>query len=428
MARQRLSNSTAAHRKKEVRRQWSLICPLRSSARSQRFSLQALAREGSFAEIVAKLQNDSVAERKEWLHASSALMGESALHVLLQNQPPLNVVIAVIQAMRDLNPGCVPEAMCDAIGRTPLHVACAFACSVVVVARLLNGASEQFRKPAAVQDAAFMIPLHWACQAAATVSNKKELENLVQVVSFLVDIFPKGVELQNSAGLTPSGLLASQALAPKVQESLNGALQRNSGRVDSADDDSLSLPQKSWIPSEICLDDTLDVSTLGRRGVAAPHKNRVVETTEESDGSLSEITSREVPNCPYTGTVFRLQGVVTDGVVCLDGANAPLAMAFDNDVPPKAILEDIKSFAEEADDFAESSWCPFEEFNVLARKTLTRQMFAATMSCDEWKLQTDNSVKTTVTATQVSSSSNLDLDEIMDAMGAPSGDADELFA
>jgi hypothetical protein len=42
---------------------------------------------------------------------------------------------------------------------------------------------------------------------------------------------------------------------------------------------------------------------------------------------------------------------------------------------------------------------------------------------------TDNSVKTTITATQVSSSSNLDLDEMMDAMGAPSsGDADELFA
>jgi hypothetical protein len=325
-----------------------------------------------------------------------------------------------------LNPGCVPEAMCDAIGRTPLHVACAFACSVVVVARLLNGAREQFRKPAAVQDAAFMIPLHWACQAAGTVSNRKELDNLVQIVSFLADIFPKGVELQNSAGLTPSGLLASQALAPKVQEALIGALKRNSGRIDSADDDSLSLPQKSWIPSEICLDDTLDVSTLGRRGVARRH-SRVIEHTEESDGSISEIASSEAPNCPLTGTVFRLQGVVTDGVVCLDSVKAP-SVAFNSDVPPKAILEDAESFAEEADDFAESSWCLFES-DGLAQKTLTSQMFAATMSCDQWKLQTDNSVKTTITATQVSSSSNLDIDEIMDTMGAPSsGDADELWA
>jgi hypothetical protein len=260
---------------------------------SERFPFVSLAKEGRFHEIVHFLKHGDKAERKEWLRSTTNNHVESPLHILLQYQPPLKAVSLLIKRMREDFPKSIPEAECDSMGRSSLHVACAFACNVAVVARLLNGATAQFRKPAAVQDTAHMTPLHWACQTAATLADRKDIDNMVQVIGFLVEAYPAAIKLTNKSGLKPADLLARgrQPVDPALLQALDRMPPPPPRpRRDESPDDSFRK-DLSWVPKEICWAprDEEDASMISfAMGGAARNKSTARRTNVVPSNSSSE--------------------------------------------------------------------------------------------------------------------------------------------
>lgn len=222
-----------------------LLCHLQQKAtQPQRPSMETLAKERSFSEIVYMLTDNRV-DTAEWLYdPATGTYGESPLHILLKYQPPLHVVRLLIQKLSELNRNSVPEAVRDPKGRTPLHIACAYACSIAVIARLMNGATAKFRNPAAVPDAAHMVPLHWACKAVVSQDN---VENMVHVIGFLVEAYPEGVFIANGRGMNPADLATQHLADPAIIKILHHAIRRQQHEQHPLDE----LLDQSWVPYEI---------------------------------------------------------------------------------------------------------------------------------------------------------------------------------
>jgi hypothetical protein len=282
-----------------------LLClaPTDGGDESERFPFVALAKEGRFHEIVHFLKHGDKAERKEWLRSTTNDHVESPLHVLLQYQPPLKAVSLLIKRMREEFPKSIPEAECDSLGRSSLHVACAFACNVAVVARLLNGATAQFRKPAAVQDTAHMTPLHWACQTASTLADRKDTDNMVQVIGFLVEAYPAAIKLPNKTGSTPADLLARgrQPVDPALLQALDRTPPPSPRpRRDESPDDCFRK-DLSWVPKEICWaprdEEDASMVSFALGGAAMKHSPRSKSTAPRTNNVPSHSSSEGIEVC-----------------------------------------------------------------------------------------------------------------------------------
>lgn len=251
-----------------------LLCPIPQEViqLAERPSLETLAMERRFLDIVRILSDDRI-DSAEWLFPSTVSRrsgkfsprstgGESPLHILVKYQPPLHVVSLLIRMLRELTRGaCLPEAEQDRKGRTPLHVACAFGCSIAVVARLVDGDTASHANPASVRDSAHMLPLHWACTAAhAVAAHSDSRANMVHLVGFLVEAYPHGVFMENGRGLTPIDLGRQRRVHPAILQVLCRSARRQleqsrTGGPDWAD---------SWVPNNISfLTDRDDVSSVG---------------------------------------------------------------------------------------------------------------------------------------------------------------------
>lgn len=363
------------------------------SGQSGLASFSSLAKEGRFPEIVHILKSQR-ADQKEWLRAAITSHDESPLHILLQYQPPLHVVSLLIQKMSDGHSTAgshrrkcdsnVPEAQVDSMGRTPLHIACAFACSVAVVARLLNGAATYFPKPAAVRDFADMIPLHWACQTASNLTEKGDIDNMIHVVGFLVEAYPNGVLKPNSLGLTACDLFTTNQSNATIAKILDQAWEKLQVQQDLEDEEEEKnyncSKDKSWIPMEVAVspydcndydDDGSMVSDLGLRGAS---KRECRTNGLEWNSSAAPISSNDM-------------GLVLEGSERSSSIASPRGMCVDTGfevaivTPPQNEKKRSKQLDDDFDELFSSlngtaalDW--YLEVEIVNKNTITRQGIA----------------------------------------------------
>jgi Ankyrin repeats (3 copies) len=168
------------------------------------------------------------------------LTRETPLHRLVALQPPLAIVVSLVQRLTSMFQNA-PKEMTDIEGRTPLHVS--------VISR---GRSEMVRfliknsTAAVVQDAWMRCPLHWACTQPGIVTLKpgprgllpfmrsqskdsspiEKNDDMVLTVSALIRAFPEATVIRDCNGLTPLDLAIEHQADYRVVALVHSATNR----------------------------------------------------------------------------------------------------------------------------------------------------------------------------------------------------------
>lgn len=180
--------------------------------RKPRTPLLRLAKLQKYDEIIDILRDDSYTF-KAWIReCSDKQRGRSALHLILEYRPTVKVVDLLIMRMRQVDQDSIPEIARDKEGMTPLHVAVARSCDVLVIEKFLCGknASSQ-HNAAAIVDCQQRYPLHWACAnpsslfkpTISTLATDSTIENKVRAISCLVVAYPIASDSKDASGWTP---------------------------------------------------------------------------------------------------------------------------------------------------------------------------------------------------------------------------------
>lgn len=267
----------------------SLLVP--PTAPTLRPSFLLLVKQRRFAQLLQALAAASHQDRDQWLFsgpsgAASSRTGEQPpflpLHILLQHGPPLPVVVALLQQLHHERLGnktlkATPEAQTDDLGRTALHICCAYNCSVGVVKHIYKGiaAAAADTTAASLQDVTLMTPLHYACLAASDMGHdgdsgiQRDDSNLARVADFLVQVHPGAVAMENAAGMVPAdflqphdklsivirAILDKAVLSHQVQRDIN--VDRRSSEVNRN-----VVPRPLLrLPMVICCDNDMSVVT-----------------------------------------------------------------------------------------------------------------------------------------------------------------------
>jgi ankyrin repeat protein len=139
----------------------------------------------------------------------------NALHVLVYYRPPVLAVEKLIESMKYLTPGFVPEASRDLKGQTPLHIAVRRGCNVAVIERLLKST---VAFPAAIIDLMNRCPLHWACCMDVPTSSNGSTsgirtgptsafrQNMLAIVTVLLQAYPQAADIEDVNSQTPLDL------------------------------------------------------------------------------------------------------------------------------------------------------------------------------------------------------------------------------
>jgi ankyrin repeat protein len=185
----------------------------RSSGKRNRVPILKLAKGGRYDEMKKLLLQENDVKTDNWIRLVDP-KGETALHMILKYQPPVEIVHLIIMSLAKKTNIAVPEEVRDAEGKTPLHVAVTYECHPDVVHRLLNGVGGVI--PAVTKDREDRLPLHLAClgKACGATSAKqlsqqptqKQVDNMVQVVYLLLSAYPIAAVLRDSKGETPLDL------------------------------------------------------------------------------------------------------------------------------------------------------------------------------------------------------------------------------
>jgi Ankyrin repeat len=163
-----------------------------------------------FDEIITILRDDQY-DFKKWLPKNSDISrGQSALHLVLQSRPPVEIVELLMMRMKQVNKGSCPELGQDELGMTPLHVAVARECDASIIERLLcgNNTNNCLQNSAAVMDRHKRYPLHYICSNQCRVQSKNlhtsnECTNSVHIIKMLVKAFPAAVHSTDKFGWSP---------------------------------------------------------------------------------------------------------------------------------------------------------------------------------------------------------------------------------
>jgi hypothetical protein len=172
----------------------------------------------------------------------SLLTRETPLHRLVAVQPPVDVVMSLVQRLTTMFQNA-PKEMTDVVGRTPLHVAMIFRCRSEVVRFLIQNSTA-----AVVQDAWLRCPLHWACTqpglaiAPKSSSPRRRLnfmncqpkdssavdknDDMVLTVNALIRAFPEATLIRDCHGSTPLDLAIEHQADYRVVALVNSAAER----------------------------------------------------------------------------------------------------------------------------------------------------------------------------------------------------------
>jgi hypothetical protein len=222
--------------------------------------------------------------------AAQALMQELCTH-----RPTVTVVQTVMDALVSIHHGngnnVDPTTIVDAKGRTPLHIAATFGCSLDVVALLMAGNSTA----ALTKDLAGRYPLHWACAhsvssyALSKKAQKKAADSMVQVINALIEAYVVAAVVKDQAGHTPLDLAVAAHADPRTIAALQlvakilAANNNNNGANKNTNKTSSTSTKSTYeiMPVKVAVfdgDNDDDVSSVGSRGVSR-HVGRHMSTT-----------------------------------------------------------------------------------------------------------------------------------------------------
>jgi Ankyrin repeat len=181
------------------------------TAPSSLLELLQLKKFEAILEILGNEQNDFKTLFEDAFQTQRAY---TALHIVLQHNPPITVVRMVLARARQICSTVDPTITQDERGMTPLHVAVAHSCHVNTVELFLCGAIVP-HNPAAMRDYRGRYPLHWACDNLAGVMSSKaiervssdEVEHRMQVINCLITAFPRALDFPDDMGVTPRSMV-----------------------------------------------------------------------------------------------------------------------------------------------------------------------------------------------------------------------------
>ena len=229
-----------------------LSCVLPSDGPETFESLCSAKQFGTIAQVLTSERTDPIV----WLEETNPAL---PLHMLLEQQPPLWLVNLLCRVLSCRH--CLPEAERDAAGRTALHVACEHNCEIAVVARFMNGSTN----PASIQDGFDRYPLHCAASlgldAMSSKSNHASLQNLLDVIGFLVAAYPEAIAETDSMGMTPLDLLTIHQADDSLRKLLEAKAKGAAKLPRTAVREQRDVPVKEIFGSAFVEDS--DLSTVG---------------------------------------------------------------------------------------------------------------------------------------------------------------------
>jgi Ankyrin repeats (3 copies) len=211
-------------------------------------------------------------------------MGKSTLQLVMTYRPPVELVDLLIRRCREHNPDHCPEDSIDMQGRTPLHVAVEYGCSLETCKRLMAD-----NLPVIMKDQQDRTPLHCACSNIKRVSrgvsrrwsrnssnksgkqsNDTDAENTYQVICALVAAYPEATQIPNAFGKTPIMLAMEQHAERRILTLLtmcrNRLANNPSGCQSRPSWDSKSPFEASFTITSGCSQD--DLSSVGSCGIS----------------------------------------------------------------------------------------------------------------------------------------------------------------
>lgn len=263
-------------------------------------SLEQLARQKRYDEIIEIIQFQRKLDA--WLCVPNPT-NSTALHIIMPYQPPVELVDIMIQSLARLVEPCyLPEATVDTLGRTPLHLAIASQCDIVIVRRL----TKMSHHAVLTRDSVGRLPLHWVLCANGGKTKKKIVLNAIATIKLLVDIYPQACTAHDNGGHTPLDLAIqykcdrriilllldkaqqyvskygghSIAGLPRNEKQLVGTMSTKS-TITSPD-----LPFRVLRAQNGC-NNTDDVSSVGQRSFYI--KRRKQTTTGTTNSTMAEI-------------------------------------------------------------------------------------------------------------------------------------------
>jgi Ankyrin repeats (3 copies) len=165
-----------------------------------------------FGKLLKILKNDRC-HFSSWLpNSATSAQGQSALHLILQYNPTVDAVDALLVRMKRLQPEANPEQFQDNLGMTPLHLAIARSCDARIVELLLlkNGIPDGEVNAAGIMDSHQRYPLHYICMNPTRIQKKisgkdisANFEDTLRIIRCLIVSFPKAIDSPDKNGWTP---------------------------------------------------------------------------------------------------------------------------------------------------------------------------------------------------------------------------------
>jgi hypothetical protein len=208
----------------------------------------------------------------------SLLTRETPLHRLVAVQPPLAIVVSLVQRLTHMFQNA-PKEMTDLMGRTPLHVSVVSRCRSEMVRFLIQNSTA-----AVVQDAWLRCPLHWACTQPGIVTVPKtpacgllsfmhagdqsrdscaidKNDDMVLTVSALIHAFPEAVLIRDCHGSSPLNLAMEHHADCRVLALVKSATKRlrisrkaiQCVSMNHSDETETSATELESFPTEISL-------------------------------------------------------------------------------------------------------------------------------------------------------------------------------
>jgi hypothetical protein len=254
-------------------------------------SISSLAKLRKFDDIVAKLKSKDSEALSSWfgiVPSSSATTDDDntavcslVLHQIIPHHPPVAVVQILLEKMKEVKNGYIPEAAVDEKNQTVLHIAVAVGCDIDVI-KCLTMTSDV---PAFTMDYSGRFPLHIACSTSPR-RGRGMMSNNVLIINHLLEIYPQAVIVPDLSGKTPLQHVQNRGtiVADKriiltlkmVQHLLSksstpSVTKTSSSTTDEISDDVHRLVSNYISTSCAILDD--DISSVGSRGVSRSRRH-----------------------------------------------------------------------------------------------------------------------------------------------------------
>jgi mannose/fructose-specific phosphotransferase system component IIA len=250
-------------------------------------TLLHLAKRGKFDVIIRLLQGDDhrfyldeCADSANHHGTLNMFLGRSTLQLMMVYRPPVELVDLLIRRCHEHNPNHYPEDSIDMQGRTPLHVAVEYGCSIETCQRLMGD-----NLPVIMKDLLDRTPLHYACASVKKYTSKRckqnaklypnvsstseKAQNCYKVVCALVTAYPEATIITDVNGKTPIQLARENQADKRIID----VLTMTSDRVRQTSCDSVD-PTKQLLESSIftinsdSFSSDIDLSSVGSCGVS----------------------------------------------------------------------------------------------------------------------------------------------------------------